>query len=154
MVEPLSLPAKWVDDQKTFDQVNSRLKGCRHLGVDTESNSLHAYQEQVCLIQFTDHQTDYLIDAMAPLDLSGLSSIFSDEKIEKIFHAAEYDILCLKRDYGFEFSHLFDTMQAARILGMEKLGLSGLLTDLLDIDQGKSFQKADWGKRPVPEEMR
>jgi ribonuclease D len=130
------------------------LKECRHLGVDTESNSLHAYQEQVCLIQFTDHQTDYLIDAMAPLDLSGLSSIFSDEKIEKIFHAAEYDILCLKRDYGFEFSHLFDTMQAARILGMEKLGLSGLLTDLLDIDQGKSFQKADWGKRPVPEEMR
>jgi ribonuclease D len=91
---------------------------------------------------------------MAPLDLSGLSSIFSNENIEKIFHAAEYDILCMKRDYGFEFSHLFDTMQAARILGMEKLGLSSLLSDLLGVEQGKSFQKADWGRRPVPEEMR
>jgi ribonuclease D len=154
MAEHLSSPAIWVDDQKSFDHVCSQLKKNRHLGVDTESNSLHAYQEHVCLIQFTDAHADYLIDAMAEVDLTGLSEIFSDENIEKIFHAAEYDILCLKRDYRFEFSHLFDTMQAARILGMEKLGLSGLLSDLLDIDQGKSFQKADWGKRPVPEEMR
>ena len=154
MAELLSLPAIWVDDQKTFDQVYSQLKESRHLGVDTESNSLHAYQEQVCLIQFTDDQTDYLIDAMAQLDLSKLSVIFSDESIEKIFHAAEYDILCLKRDFGFEFNHLFDTMQSARILGMEKLGLTGLLSDLLGVERGKSFQKADWGKRPVPEEMR
>jgi len=154
MADMLSSPAIWVDDQKTFDHVCSQLKDSRHLGVDTESNSLHAYQEQVCLIQFTDHQTDYLIDAIAGLDITGLSAIFSDTKIEKIFHAAEYDILCLKRDYGFKFSYLFDTMQAARILGMEKLGLSGLLFDLLGIEQGKSFQKANWGKRPVPEEMR
>jgi len=154
MAETLSSPAIWVDDQKSFDDIYSHLKDCRRIGIDTESNSLHAYQEQVCLIQFSDDRADYLIDAMAELNLSGLSVIFADEKIEKIFHAAEYDILCLKRDYGFNFSHLFDTMQAARILGMEKLGLSGLLFDLLGVEQSKNFQKADWGKRPVPEEMR
>jgi ribonuclease D len=60
---------------------------------------------------------------LAGIDISGLKKVFADPKVEKIFHAAEYDILCLKRDYGFEFTNLFDTMQAARILGIEKIGL-------------------------------
>ena len=154
MAVKLSTPAKWVDDQKVFDHVYNQLKSSKHLGIDTESNSLHAYQEQVCLIQVTDQQSDYLIDPLSKINLSKLSDIFADESIEKIFHAAEYDILCLKRDFGFKFNHLFDTMQSARILGMEKLGLSSLLSDLLGVDQGKSFQKADWGKRPLPEGMR
>jgi len=33
----------------------------------------------------------------------------ADPKIEKVFHAAEYDLICLRRDYGFEFASLFDT---------------------------------------------
>jgi len=147
-------PAIWVDRQDAFDQACSRLRTSARLGVDTESNSMFAYREQVCMIQFTDSDADYLIDPLAGMNVSGLSAIFADAGIEKIFHAAEYDILCLKRDYGFEFNHLFDTMQAARILGMEKLGLSGLLSDLLGVEQDKRFQKANWGKRPMPEEMR
>lgn len=154
MASILATPAIWVDRQDAFDQAYSRLKSSARLGVDTESNSMFAYREQVCMLQFTGHGADYLIDPLAGMDVSGLSSIFADPGIEKIFHAAEYDILCLKRDFGFEFNHLFDTMQAARILGMEKLGLSSLLADLLGVEQDKRFQKANWGRRPLPEEMR
>lgn len=154
MATKLATPAIWVDQQDAFNQACSRLKSCARLGVDTESNSMFAYREQVCMIQFTNPNADYLIDPLAGMDVSGLSAIFADTSVEKIFHAAEYDILCLKRDYGFEFNYLFDTMQAARILGMEKLGLSGLLADLLGVEQDKRFQKANWGKRPMPEEMR
>lgn len=150
----LSSPAVWVDHQELFDQTAAVLEKARRIGVDTESNSLHAYREQVCLIQFSDDQADFLIDPLSGIDLSKLGILFADPSIEKIFHASEYDILCLKRDFGFEFAHLFDTMQAARILGMEKLGLSSLLFDLFAIDQGKSFQKADWGRRPMDDEMR
>lgn len=149
-----STPALWVDDQKLFEKALGDLRAANRIGVDTESNSLHAYEEQVCLIQFTDEKADYLVDPLSGIDLSSLNYIFSNQKIEKIFHAAEYDIMCLKRDFGFKFNNLFDTMQAARILGMEKLGLSSLLSDLFGIDQGKSFQKANWGKRPLNEEMR
>lgn len=154
MATKLATPAIWVDHQDAFDQACGRLKNSPWLGVDTESNSMFAYREQVCMIQFTDEGADYLIDPLAGLDVIGLSAIFADAGIEKIFHAAEYDILCLKRDYGFKFNHLFDTMQAARILGMEKLGLSGLLSDLLGVEQDKRFQKANWGRRPLSEEMR
>jgi len=80
------------------------------LAVDTESNSLFAYQEKVCLIQFSTPRDDFLVDPLALDDLSPLESLFADPKIEKIFHAAEYDLITLKRDYNFTFDNLFDTM--------------------------------------------
>ena len=97
------------------------------LAVDTESNSLFAYQEQVCLIQFSTPRDDFLVDPLALDDLSPLESLFADPKIEKIFHAAEYDLITLKRDYNFSFDNLFDTMIAARILGWEEFGLGSIL---------------------------
>ena len=87
------------------------------VAVDTESNSLYAYQEQVCLVQFSIPGTDYLVDPLVLLDLEPLRPIFADPGIEKVFHAAEYDVICLKRDFEFTFGGLFDTMVAARILG-------------------------------------
>ena len=99
------------------------------VAVDTESNSLHAFREQVCLVQFSTTNADYLVDPLALRDLSLLAPIFSDPKIEKIFHAAEYDLICLRRDFHFTFANLFDTMQAARVLGYPAVGLDRLLGD-------------------------
>ncbi|MBN2044842.1 MAG: ribonuclease D [Anaerolineales bacterium] len=124
------------------------------VAVDTESNSLYAYQEQVCLIQFSIPRHDYLIDPLALRDVSPLEQIFANPKIEKIFHAAEYDLMTLRRDFGFEFRNLFDTMIAARILGRTRVGLGTLLEDEFDIHLEKKFQRANWGKRPLPPAMR
>jgi ribonuclease D len=146
-------PAILVENQDTFKKMLAKFKGIRRLAVDSESNSLHAYSEKVCLIQFSTGKADYLLDTLADIDINALGYAFADPKIEKIFHAAEYDILCMKRDYGFEFVNLFDTMQAARILGIEKLGLANLLADFYAIDHPKGLQKADWAKRPLTPEM-
>src|SRR3989304_2551096 len=120
------------------------------LAVDTESNSLHAYREQVCLVQFTTSQADYLVDPLVLLDLSPLAGLFSNPNIEKIFHAAEYDLVCLKRDFGFSFANLFDTMLAARILGRPGVGLGSLLESEFGVPLDKRFQRANWGQRPLP----
>jgi ribonuclease D len=143
----------WVDQNSALAETLQTLKNEKQISVDTESNSLYAYQEQVCLIQISANGEDYVLDALADMDFPALGAIFADKSVEKIFHAAEYDILCLKRDFGYKFTNLFDTMQAARILGIEKLGLSNLLEDLFGVDQGKSFQKANWGKRPLSDSM-
>jgi ribonuclease D len=123
------------------------------IAVDTESNSLHAYQEQVCLIQFSTPHTDYLVDPLALGDLSALKPVFENEHIEKIFHAAEYDVYCLKRDFNFEFRNLFDTMLAARILGREEVGLGALLEENFDVHLEKRYQRANWGQRPLPSHL-
>jgi ribonuclease D len=149
-----SQPEKVIADQSALESILPELSAGPYLAVDTESNSLFAYKEQVCLIQFTTEKTDYLIDTTADLDLSCMHALFSNPKVEKIFHAAEYDVICLRRDFGFEFNALFDTMQAARILGFKNLGLSKMLEDQFKIDPVKSFQKANWGKRPMTPKMR
>ena len=119
------------------------------LAVDTESNSLHAYREQVCLIQFTTPTKDYVVDPLALPDMSALGPIFSDTGIEKIFHAAEYDLICLRRDFGFQFANLFDTMHAARVLGYQFVGLDNLLAEKFQFEIDKRHQKADWAVRPL-----
>ncbi|MBG7610012.1 MAG: HRDC domain-containing protein [Anaerolineae bacterium] len=123
------------------------------IAVDTEANSLYAYRERVCLIQFSTPESDYLLDTLALQDLSSLAPVFSNPKIEKVFHAAEYDIIILRHDFDFSFSRIFDTMVAARILGWNAVGLGSLLASEFGIHANKKYQRADWGRRPLPQEM-
>ena len=142
-------PPVWVDKQNKFDQMVTELSAQTCIAVDTESNSLHAYRERVCLVQFSTHKKDFVVDPLVIQDLSALAPIFSNPKIEKIFHAAEYDLICLRRDFGFAFINLFDTMQAARILGYPFVGLDNILAEKFAVTIDKRHQKADWGARPL-----
>jgi ribonuclease D len=128
------------------------LLGQSAVAVDTESNSLYAYQEQVCLIQFSIPGVDYVVDPLAGLDLSPLADLFADGGIQKVFHAAEYDVMCLKRDFGFHFANLFDTMWAGRILGWPQVGLGDVLKETFEVQTKKRYQRYNWGKRPVEPE--
>jgi ribonuclease D len=143
----------FVDTPEKFENMLQALMKEPIVAVDTESNSLFAYQERVCLIQFSIPEKDYLLDPLAIDDLSALASLFASPKIEKIFHAAEYDIIMLDHDFGFDFSNLFDTMVAARILGWKAVGLGSILRDQFGIKVEKKYQRANWGRRPLPPEM-
>lgn len=150
--EPLPNPI-YIDTARALNTLLNILRSEKCIAVDTESDSLYVYHEKVCLIQFSTSTADYLVDPLSGIDIALLGVIFADPQIEKIFHAAEYDVICLRRDYGFEFANLFDTMQAARILGLPKLGLSSLLEEYFAVIIDKRFQKANWGKRPIPQAM-
>jgi len=143
----------WIDQPQQLRDIIDELAKQEILAVDTESNSLYAYQEQVCLIQFSTTEKDYLIDSLLLPDLSLLAPIFSSDQILKVFHAAEYDLICLFRDYGFRFNHLFDTMIAARTLGYPQIGLGALLEQFFGIQLDKKFQRANWGRRPLKAEI-
>lgn len=142
-----------VNDTDTLNNCIEKLKCSREVAVDTESDSLFVYYEKVCLIQISADGQSYVIDPLETGDLSILNDIFSDPRILKIFHAAEYDLMCLKRDFGFSFTNLFDTMVAARMLGRKEIGLGALLESEFDIHLDKHYQKANWGVRPLSREM-
>jgi len=145
---PLSEPV-WIDTSSALQRLADSLSRQPCIAVDTEANSLHAYRERVCLIQFSTVEGDYLVDPLVLDDLTYLAPIFADPHIEKIFHAAEYDLLGLHRDFDFVFSNIFDTMVAARTLGYPSVGLSSLLAEKFGLDLDKHNQKADWGQRPL-----
>jgi ribonuclease D len=119
------------------------------VAVDTESNSLYAYHERVCLIQFSIPGEDCLLDPLSIDDLSPLGILFAEPGIEKVFHAAEYDVMVLRRDFDFTFDNLFDTMLASRIVGWPRYGLGSLLEEQFDIRTDKRMQRTNWGRRPL-----
>lgn len=146
-------PPIWVNTNQLLLKMIEDLSTQSRVAVDTESNSLHAFREQVCLMQFSSTNADYLVDPLALKDLSALAPIFSNPRIEKIFHAAEYDLVCLRRDFGFSFANLFDTMQAARVLGYPAVGLDRLISDKFKVQTDKRHQKANWAARPLSKEQ-
>src|ERR1019366_512373 len=94
-------PPILVADEDTLAQLARALAPYPVVAVDTESNSLHAYPERECLIQFPRPDADYTLDPLTLPDLSPLAPFFANPDQQKVFHAAEYDLICLKRDYHF-----------------------------------------------------
>lgn len=125
------------------------IKKRSRIAIDLESNSLYSYREEVCLIQLSTSDTDYILDPIAGSDLYGLGQIIQDPSIEKVLHAAEYDCILLRRQYGWKLENLFDTMWAARILGYPRYGLANILEDAYGVKLNKKYQKANWCKRPL-----
>ena len=123
------------------------------IAVDLEADSMHCYQEKVCLLQFSTPERTVLVDPLDVGDLSALASVLADPEVRKIFHAADYDIRCLNRDFGFVIRSLFDTMIACQFLGEEKVGLADVLGKYFGVALDKQYQRADWAARPLIDGM-
>ena len=151
---PAIAPAAYIETAAALDAAVKRLIAAPRIACDTESNSMHAYRGRTCLIQFSTPREDLLIDPLAIADISALAPVLADPAIEKVFHAAEYDLICLKRDFDFDVVNVFDTMAAARVCGYQRIGLSHMLEDLLGVRHAKKHQTDDWARRPLPEGYR
>ncbi len=152
---PSSLPPPiLVADHDSLGRLAGALAPQPIVAVDTESNSLHAHRERVCLIQFSTPTADYIVDPIRLPDLNPLGSFFANPQQQKVFHAAEYDLICLRRDYRFEITNIFDTMSAARTLGWPQVGLAAILDTHFGVTMNKKYQRADWKRRPLtPEQL-
>ncbi|MEZ5966297.1 MAG: HRDC domain-containing protein [Planctomycetota bacterium] len=144
----------YVDTDEGLRRLAQRLLGERAIAVDTESNSLFAHRERLCLIQVSSAHGDFLVDPLAIRDLSPLVPVFAGAGIVKVFHDAEYDIIALKRAHPFEFASVFDTKVAAMSLGRHSLGLAAALSEHFGVQLDKRLQRSDWGHRPLSDEQK
>jgi ribonuclease D len=145
----LDFAMEMIADAGALDRLVESLRGVDAIGVDTEADSFHSYREKTCLLQISTRDGDYIVDPLALQDLSPLAEVFADPKVCKVFHAADNDVAGLRRDFRFSTKHLFDTMTAARILGLPRVGLGDLLREHFGVETNKRFQRHDWGRRPL-----
>ncbi len=140
----------YVDRHDQWRAAADRICSADVLAVDTEANSMHAYVEQVCLVQIATELDDaFVIDPLALDDLDDLAEPLAHPDVVTIFHGADFDVTSLRRDFGFEFAGIFDTMVAAQLLGDEKLSLRDLVERFFGVTLEKAHTRADWGKRPL-----
>lgn len=142
-------PLRYIETEEALAAWVRHCERADVLAVDTESDSFHHYREKVCLVQMTVLGVDAIIDPLALGSLEPLRGVLEDPSRVKIFHDAGYDLLCLKRDYGFELAGLFDTMLASRLLGHKHFGLAAILRERYGFEADKRLQRSDWAQRPL-----
>jgi ribonuclease D len=141
-------PQQLIDSEANLARLLETVAGEESIGLDTESNGFHAYVERVCLVQIATRDADWAIDPLV-VPLQPLVPLLADPAREVVLHAAEYDVLCLKRDLGLTFGRIFDTHAAAKVLGILRVGLGNLIADELGIVLTVDEQRSDWGRRPL-----
>jgi ribonuclease D len=138
----------FIDTPEGLARAIDSWRGQPALAIDTESNSFFVYRERTCLVQVSTRDADWILDPLA-VDLRPLGEILADARIEKVLHAAEYDVISLRRDYQFGIRNLYDTLIASRAVGRRRVGLGSLLEDVLAMKLEKDEQRSDWGRRPL-----
>ena len=145
-----------ITEQSELEDLAKSLMNEDVVAFDTEADSFYHYYDKTCLVQVATRKKTWLIDPIAlggPDKLAPLAPVFSSPKVRVLFHAAEYDIYVLKRDVGFEFVNLFDTMVSAQLLGYPAIGLAALVERHFGVVLPKEEQRSDWSKRPLREKQ-
>ena len=119
------------------------------VSVDAERASSYRYSSRAYLVQLrTDTAGTALIDPLAFSMPGTLSGMLAER--EWVLHAAGQDLPSLA-EIGLRPGALFDTELAARLLGMERVGLGAVVEDTLGLRLAKEHSAADWSRRPLPE---
>src|SRR5213080_1650738 len=134
-----------------FTELLPQLESVDRVAVDTEADSLHCYREKLCLLQVSLPGRDYIVDPLADVDLAPLCAAL--ERKEIVLHGADFDLRLLRRGLNFTAQRLFDTVIAARLLGIREFSLAALVKRYFDVQLGKGSQKANWARRPLPARM-
>src|SRR5215472_9018688 len=94
---------------------------------------------------------DFIVDPLSNLDLPPLRRALESREI--VLHGADYDLRMLRRGLNFSSTRIFDTVIAARLLGIREFSLGALVKRFFSVDLHKHSQKANWAVRPLPPRM-
>ena len=171
-----ALPSRLIATDADLSELLKRIEAADRVGIDIEADSLHSYREKLCLLQISvptvagivdagsdlgttshsrDHQSrlqqDVIVDPLAGLDLEPLRRALESREI--VLHGSDYDLRMLRRGLNFVAHKIFDTLIAARLLGIREFSLAALVKRYFGLELPKGSQKANWAKRPLPARM-
>lgn len=124
------------------------------LALDTEFVRERTYYPKLCLIQTAVSGEVTLIDVLAIADGGALAARLADPRRLKLLHAARQDIEALLPLTGAPIAPVFDTQQAAALLGFPaQVGYAELARQLLGVELVKGHARTDWARRPLSAEQ-
>lgn len=164
-----------ITDSAQLASLIEQIESADRVAVDTEADSLHSYREKLCLLQIsvpapgfkgsnvdtgqaTPHAheaaravCDFMVDPLANTNLEPLRGAL--EATEIVLHGADYDLRMLRRGLNLVATRIFDTLIAARLLGIREFSLAALVKRYFGLTLLKGSQKANWAQRPLPTRM-
>ena len=150
---PGIMTIRLISDAGSLQGLGEGLTGESRVAVDLEAAGFHRYSDRVCLLQVSSGDQNFVIDTLAVDPSDVLRGPLESPKVTVLLHGGDYDLRLLDRDLDLHPVKLFDTQTAAALLGEPSLGLAALLEKYLDVHVSKKYQRADWARRPLPDEM-
>lgn len=146
----------WIRSADQMPDLVATIAAAPWMALDTESNSMFVYQERICLLQVNVGERFFLLDPLA-IDPDGaraesfalLKPLLEDPHRTLYLHGGEYDVGVLKRCYGIALAGVWDSQQAASLLGYERTGYGSLVEKFCDVKLPKDHSQYDWGTRPL-----
>nr|BFF21759.1 hypothetical protein GCM10025730_52800 [Promicromonospora thailandica] len=154
-VTPLTEPADGLPDVVATPGAFARVveafaDGSGPVAGDAERASGYRYGQATYLVQLRrEGAGTALIDPVGVPDLSPLGEAVGDA--EFVLHAASQDLPGFAA-HGLRPARIFDTELAARLLGMERVGLAAVVAEVLGLGLAKEHSAVDWSTRPLPED--
>jgi ribonuclease D len=138
------------------ERLVERARAEGRLGLDTEFMPEGRYRPLLCLVQVSVGDEIFVLDPLTGggFDHVPLAELLADPEIEIVLHAGRQDVAILRREWGTDFTNVFDTQVAAGFAGSSaQAGYNGLLNDVLKIRVKKSASFTRWDKRPLTDEQ-
>jgi ribonuclease D len=141
----------FIDQSAQLTPLFEALDHVDEIALDTEADNLFRYRTRICLLQIMTGRRIFLVDLLAPLPLNGLWPRLGTKHL--VMHGSDFDLRLLYDFCGFKAHSLFDTMMAAQLLNLPRIGLASLLEQHFNVLLAKAGQKANWSRRPLSQKL-
>jgi len=128
------------------------------VAIDTETLGLVPGRDPLCLIQLSsgDGNAHLLQFDRSNYDSPNLKKILSNNKCEKIFHFARFDVAVIKHYLSIDCEPIYCTKIASKLARTytDKHGLKDLCKELLNVELSKTEQTSDWSIDELTEDQK
>ena len=133
-------------------------KAANIIALDSETMGLNPKRDKLCLVQISNGDE---ICHLVKIDLSNekplnLIKILKNNKIQKIFHFARFDVAVFKYNFKIRIKNIYCTKIASKLVRTytDKHGYKDLCGELLGKSISKTEQSSDWGGELTKEQQR
>jgi len=124
-------------------------KAANIIALDSETMGLNPKRDKLCLVQISNGDD---VCHLVKIDLStekplNLIKILKNNKIQKIFHYARFDVAVFKHNFKINIKNIYCTKIASKLVRTytDKHGLKDLVKEFVGIDISKQHQSSDFG---------
>ena len=128
------------------------------IALDSETMGLNPLRDKLCLVQISNGDE---ICHLVKIDLStekpqNLINILKNNKIQKIFHYARFDVAVFKHNFKINIKNIYCTKIASKLVRTytDKHGYKDLCSELLGKSISKTEQSSDWGGELTKEQQK
>ena len=119
------------------------------LAIDTETMGLNPKRDKLCLVQISNGDEICHLIKIDHLNTKpkNLIKILKNNKTQKIFHYARFDVAVFKYNFKINIKNIYCTKIASKLVRTytDKHGYKDLCSELLNKNISKAEQSSDWG---------